>query len=494
MPPSLGSLRQRATRASLWLVASTPLSMPVPLVRSLILTRLLFPEAFGLMALVGVVLQGLQMCSDVGIGPSIIKSQGGDAPRFLQTAWTLQIIRGFGLWLICCAVAWPASIFFREPMLLALLPVAGLNIVITAFNTTAWATHDRAMKRGRITIIAHAVQLANLGVMIFAAWWLRSVWALVIGGLSGNLISLVLGYAFLPGIRHRLRWDQTAARELIHFGKWVFISTLLTFFAMQMDKLMLGKLISMSLLGVYSVALVLANLPRELLQQIASLVLFPALAEKFRQDPARMHERLDRVRGTMLRIGLLLCLGVVAVAPAFFHYLYDPRYADASWIAQLLALSSWMTVLNVTTGYALLAFGDSRSLALGNLANVMITVVGAIAGFHFFGLSGFIIGYAAGTAAGELVQGLRIRCYGVGVLRQDVALTMIGLVAGGVYVGAAKWSNPGSEGHAVLPETLLALGIWAVLAAYLLPAVKRELASNLRLPWVERLRLPADAV
>jgi O-antigen/teichoic acid export membrane protein len=482
------SLRSRALYASAWIIMPRPLSMAMQLARSVILTRLLFPEAFGLMALIGVVTQGLQMCSDVGIGPSIVKSRHGEELAFLQTAWTLQIIRGFALWLICCVLAWPASVFYHEPMLLALLPIGGLTLVIGSFSSTAWSTHDRAMKRGRMTIIAYAAELLNLVAMLLAALWLRSVWALIVGGLCGSLISLALGHAFLPGICHRLRWDKAAAHELVHFGKWVFISTLLTFFAMQLDRLMLGKLIPMSLLGVYSIALVLSNVPRELVQAIASLVLFPVLAEKLREDPARMHERFQRARGTLLRLGLLLCLGVVAVAPVFFHYLYDTRYEAASWIAQLLAVSAWVTVLNTTTGYSLLAFGDSKSMALGNLANALITVVGATTGFYLFGLPGFIIGYALGTAAGELVQGLKIRQHGVGVLWQDVVLSLLGLVVGGAYVAAAKWLSVFGEGRSAIIDTLVALCLWAILAICLLPAIMRELAPNLHLPLVGQVR------
>jgi len=473
------TLRSRAMRASAWVIGAKPLGVSIQLIRSLVLTRLLFPEAFGLMALVSVVMQGLQMCSDVGIGPNIIHSKRGTDPNFLQTAWTLQIIRGVALWIGCCIFAWPVSVFYDEPMLRFLLPVAGLNIVIASFNTTAWATHDRAMARGRITIILYAIQLLNLVVMVLAAWWLRSVWALVIGGLSSSLLTLIFGHYFLPGIRHKFRWDRQAVHELIHFGKWIFLSTILTFFAMQMDKLMLGKLIPISLLGVYSVALVLANLPRDLLQQISGIVLFPALAEKFRSDRRRMHQKVNRARGVLLSVGLLLCLGVTFFAPEFFQF-YDSRYAAAGWMAQLLALSAWVTVLNATTGNVLLALGDSKAMAAGNLLNVVVTFGGALGGFHLFGLPGFIVGYAAGTAAGQLVQALWIRRYGIGVLRQDATFTLIGLVGIAAFFESLRWLKLSGYPSDYWMQALVGAAVWVAMAGSLLPGVKRELAPNLK--------------
>ena len=57
----------------------------------------MLPEAFGIMALVNVLIQGLTMFSDVGIEPAIVQHRRGDEPRFYNTAWTVQILRGFVL-------------------------------------------------------------------------------------------------------------------------------------------------------------------------------------------------------------------------------------------------------------------------------------------------------------------------------------------------------------------------------------------------------------
>ena len=103
---------------------------------NLILTRILFPEAFGLMALVYVFMQGLNNFSDVGITPAIMRSQRGDDPEFLNTAWTMQIIRGFTLWMVTFIIAWPAAQFFDAPLLAQILPAVGVTLFISGFNPT----------------------------------------------------------------------------------------------------------------------------------------------------------------------------------------------------------------------------------------------------------------------------------------------------------------------------------------------------------------------
>ncbi|MAO27784.1 MAG: polysaccharide biosynthesis protein, partial [Roseovarius sp.] len=92
-------LMARLMRSGSWVLIGYGGSQAIRLASNLILTRLLFPEAFGLMALVSVVTVGLMMFSDVGVGPSIAQSKRGDDPAFLDTAFSIQILRGALLWL-----------------------------------------------------------------------------------------------------------------------------------------------------------------------------------------------------------------------------------------------------------------------------------------------------------------------------------------------------------------------------------------------------------
>ena len=93
-PAAAPSLAARALRASAITMGGFVASQALRLASNLVLTRLLFPEAFGLMALVTVFVMALVMLSDIGTGPAIMGSRRGDDPAFLDTAWTIQILRG----------------------------------------------------------------------------------------------------------------------------------------------------------------------------------------------------------------------------------------------------------------------------------------------------------------------------------------------------------------------------------------------------------------
>ena len=143
----------RVLRGAFMLMFGYGGSQALRLLGNLALTRILFPEAFGLMALVNVVTVGLSMFSDVGIGPSIAQNPRGDDRDFLNTAWTIQVIRGFCLWGGTLILAWPLAQFYGEPALAWYLPISGVSLAIAGFNPTRIETAHRHLALERLTLL-----------------------------------------------------------------------------------------------------------------------------------------------------------------------------------------------------------------------------------------------------------------------------------------------------------------------------------------------------
>ena len=100
------------------------------------------------MALINTFIQGLNLFSDLGIKTSIIRSPRGEDPVFLNTAWILQVVRGFVLWLSCCLIAWTVARLYDSFQLLWLMPIVGLNTIINGFNSIFLATLNCKIKLG----------------------------------------------------------------------------------------------------------------------------------------------------------------------------------------------------------------------------------------------------------------------------------------------------------------------------------------------------------
>lgn len=426
-PLHLSSLRDRAMQGSAWTITEYLVSNVLRFGSNLILAHVLFPEAFALVAYASIVLQGLQMFSDIGIGPAIIHSSRGNDPDFLNTAWTIQSLRGLILFLFTLLVSWPVAWFYNEPQLLWIVPTCGLNFITTGLQSTAVHTCSRSLTLGLLTILGLIETVLKAVVTITWAVLWPSVWALIGGAFISYTVGLILTHTMLPGIRNRFSWDHDAVRTLLRFGGWVSLSTMFTFIAGQSDRLILGKLVPMSVVGVYSIALMFAKLPYDIGSRLAQIVLFPTLAAVARQDRETLHIKLLESRDAILAVSQLGLLFVIIGSPWFFNFLYDPRYNKAAFYAPLLAGTIWFTILQASADRALLAIGDARTLAVSNGANLVVTLAGCIAGYHFDEMRGFILGVGAGNLTGHLVIAVALSRHGLSIAAQDIRYT--GLIA-----------------------------------------------------------------
>lgn len=382
----------RAMRSSAWTASGYGAAQAIRLASNLVLTRLLFPEAFGLMALVAVFMAGLAMFSDIGLGPSIMVNKRGDDPGFLNTAWTIQVLRGGLLWLGTCGLAWPLAQFYGEPMLAAILPVAGLSLLVAGFNPTRIETANRHLALGRVTVLDLASQAIGIAAMVALAWATRSVWALVIGGIIGSTAKLALTHALLPGVVNRLQWNAESARELVHFGKWIFLSTVCGFLIGQGDRVILGKYLSLELLGIYNIGYFLASFPMLLGGAVIGRILIPLYRER---PPAETPENFRKLR--MMRLPLTGCLLSALLAMAYLGValvgiLYDPRYDAAGPIVVLIACMQIPHVIGITYDQAAVAAGDSRRFFFVLAAKATVLTALFLIGAETAGLVGALAG------------------------------------------------------------------------------------------------------
>ncbi len=395
-PPIFG--RRQIVRGSLWTLIGYGGSQVLRLGSNLILARLLFPEAFGLMALVNVFMQGLQMFSDIGLSSAAVQHRRGNDPVFLHTAWSIQILRGIMLWLGACALALPAARFFaaNDPgaaQLAVMLPVAGITALIAGFSSTGIFLMVRNIATARLTLMELISQVASVTVMVLWAWHSPTVWALIAGGIVFSTVRMGLSHVWNPGVRDRLGWNAEARRDLFRFGKWIFLSTLVTFLASHLDRLMLGKLLSMAELGLYSIGMTFARVAIHTSSRLSHAVIFPLLS-RLQDDPPRLVQACLQARAPVLWLSGALCCGLALMAPLFFETLYDPRYADAGLISRWLALYTWTHVLVSSMDRIPLALGNPRVLFGANLLSTCGMAV-ALPGYFWMGLPGFILGMSA---------------------------------------------------------------------------------------------------
>lgn len=400
MTASIPTLTQRVVRSGSWVMAGYFTNQVLRFGGNLLLTRLLFPEAFGLMAIVQAVIMGVTMLSDVGITPSIVQNAQGEHSDFLNTAWSIQILRGFLMWGAISLLAQPLAGFYGQPELARLLPVAAASALIAGFNSTKLATADRNLNAARVTLIEVGNYATGLVLMLVLAWHFKSVWSLVWGNIAAALVKAVASHRILPGSANRLAWDREATRHLLHFGKWVFVSSAVTFLAGEGNKLLIGALLDVRQLSFFTLASNLSLMFFLAMQQLAGKVLFPAYSEIVRSRPEAMRFTLTRARLVLAIPSWLVAAFFVFYGDSLVATLYDPRYREAGAMLQVLAIGSMAGGLGASYSGVLWAQGKVAVNTALLLLHVGLQMAGIVIGHHFLGNAGVVIGLAA---AGWLV-------------------------------------------------------------------------------------------
>jgi O-antigen/teichoic acid export membrane protein len=244
-----------------------------------------------------------------------------------------------------------------------------LTALTDGFRSVKQMTAARHLQLKEVTLIEFIVGPFNVVAMLVLAWAMRSVYALAIAAALSGLLQTVLSYVMLKGPASRFRWDASAARAILHFGKWVFLSTLITFLAMQIDRLTMAGMFPLAQVGVYSIAASLAVIVPTLVGKVQLSVLFPWYSRMIEQGMS-LPEAFGRTRNAMMVLTSFLCALLMAGAASFFDLAYDNRYAMGGLLLPLLALGAWFSCLETMYGAVFVASGRPQWIAATNAVKV----------------------------------------------------------------------------------------------------------------------------
>jgi O-antigen/teichoic acid export membrane protein len=415
---------------TVWTLGGFGLSQAIRLATNVALARLLAPELFGTMLIVNTLMIGIQLFSDVGIGQNIIHSPRALDPRFYNTAWSVQIIRSIGIWLIILLAAVPAAHFYGAPILSAILPVSGFSMVLLGLASVSPAILQKKMLYSRMTVFNLGTAFISSALLITFACISPTIWALVLSGVVGTAVSTVLTYFLVPGLKQRFHIDKPSLSEITSFGKWVYFNSMVYFLSMNFDRLYFAKVVPLQVLGIYGIARSLSDLFGNTATQLGNSVIFPFISSHADQPRETLRRELVTIRGKFLALVALGCSFFIATADLVIKLLYDQRYYAAAWMVPVLTLGAWFSMLATTNESTLLGLGAPSYTAVANSVRFFILVVG-------IPLSLKLKGFHAAVVTLVLVEVCRYAPVYIGQRRQrfsfgaqDVAITfaMFGMV------------------------------------------------------------------
>jgi len=385
-------------RAAAWLLGGNLSSQLLRLLSNLVLTRLLLPEAFGLVAAVNTLYFALVMFSDLGVWQSVVKSPRGLHPEFLGTAWSLQLLRGvllcgvvlalaLGLHLTAAAGWFQAGTVYADARLVPMVAVFGLAALLQGLESMKLATAQRELKLAYLARLEVMTQLIAMAVTLLLAYLTRSVWSLLVGTLVSSAARTALSHAYLPGQTARPAWDKSCVNEIFGFGKWIFVSSVIGFLAAHGEKVMLAAVLGTASFGVFSIAATLMMAVMGVYGSLNAHVIFSSLSEALRADEAtavRVYTRVQQLADLTLGV---LAGGLVMSGHWVVDLLYDARYVDAGWMLQWLGLGL-LAIRHQVAEQLMFAKGQPAWVSASNAVRALSLLVLIPLGFKLGGEHG----------------------------------------------------------------------------------------------------------
>ncbi|WP_254535528.1 lipopolysaccharide biosynthesis protein [Halomarina litorea] len=310
-----GDVGERTVKSGIWVGAINVSDRVLQLLMVIVLARLLGPAAFGLMGVALLALSALQRFSQIGFEDALVQRIEDDVDHMLDTAWTIQVVRGLAIAAVAILAAPLLGTLFDEPAAVDLVRVVALAPAILAFRNPGMVYLRKDLAFHRQFVYTASGTLTRVTVSIGWALVSPTVWALVAGFIASNAVMLVVSYV-IHDYRPRPGFDRGHASDLFGYGKWILGSGVVNFLYSEGDDAFVGVFLGVASLGLYQVAYRVSNAPATEVAQLVSRVMFPAYS-KVQDDIERLRRGFLTTVQLTTFVSIPFGVGLIAVTPQF---------------------------------------------------------------------------------------------------------------------------------------------------------------------------------
>ncbi len=332
------SLTSETTRSVLWMTAQKWVTRVGGLATMIILTRILSPEDFGLVAAVSTLLPLVYVLADVGFSTYIVQA---DRVRqhTLSTAFWFSLLTGLGLTLLFYLLAYPISLVLNLPAVTSILQVMAISMLLIAVGSVPLALMRRRMQFRSLALAEFVGYITAQAAAVASALAGGGAWALVLQLLVAQVVSTVWVWI---AARWRPSWEFSKVdfQAMRGFGVNV-VAIGLTSVARSWAE---GALVVVGLgvrqMGFLNIASRLVSTA----QDLSASALLPVSMVAF----ARVGDNIERLRSAYLRASavshaavspLMVFMGVTA--PVLIPFMFGPDQLESASVTPALVLTSF---------------------------------------------------------------------------------------------------------------------------------------------------------
>lgn len=341
------SLKQKTIHGGFWVFSLRIFNRLLQLVRTVILARLLSPSDFGIFGLALLTLSLLDIFSQTGFRQALVQKKEDIRP-YLDTAWTVGVIRGLILAAAVYLLAPYVAVFFDAQSARSIIRVIGLVLLVQSLTNIAVVYFEKELEFRKYFSYQFFGTIIDVAVTVGVAFTLRSVWALVFGVLAGNVAKVVFSYVIHP-YRPRVHFDVVKTKELFGFGKFIFFHSMVLFLLTQGDDAVVGKIVGMAALGLYQMAYRISNLAATEVTHVVSQVTFP-LYSKIQDDKDKLRAALTKTLEFIAMVSFPIAGGLLVLAPEFTALFLGEKWMPMVPAMQVMCLFGAMRSVGAAFG------------------------------------------------------------------------------------------------------------------------------------------------
>ncbi len=433
------SLRQKAVKGVLWSLIQRWGTEAISLLVLVALSRMLAPEAFGLVALASVFTAFVQIFLDQGFSAAIVQRADLE-PEHRDTAFWISVLSSILLTAVGIAASGLVAAFFEEPRLAPILTWLSIGFIFGGLSSTQMAILKRELAFK--SLAARSMTAKTLGgiVGVSLAFAGFGVWSLVAQKLAGGLAGVIVLWRasdWRPGFNV----SKKHYKELFTFGFAILGNNILKVFDRRSGDLFIGYFLGPTLLGYYTVGYRLLLVIMRLVSGITNAVAFPAFSH-LQQNPKRMLRAFYKATQYTSLLAFPVFTGLAALAPELIPALFGEKWAPSIPLMQILALIGILQSVLVFNGSVMKACGKPSwqfgIMVLTTACSVVGLLLAVRWGIVAVAVSLVIVGYSLAPisclAVRRLIQ-IEFRTYlGQFMAPLSASLVMVMVIVGLKYI------------------------------------------------------------
>lgn len=364
-------------KAVAWTAIAKYTTAVLQLVFAAILSRLLTPEQYGIVAVINVFVVFFQLFCDMGFGTAVIQDKGLTERQTNDIfSWTVYL--GLGLMVLFIGASFPISMIYEDAIYVPLGCILSVALLLNALNMIPNAV---MLKEKRFKSIAFRTIVSGIAaslITIVLAFKGFGVYALVLQSVFTALIifiwnelSVKLKFHFWP--------DFASIKRIWDYSVYQFLSQLINYFNRNLDSLLIGKYFPKADLGQYNKSYHLMQMPIAYIPGVVGPALHPILSEH-QNEPKYIYSSYLRVLKILSLIGCFISVWLYYTGEELVILLFGDQWYPAILPFKILALSVWFQLLTNTIAPIYQSVGNTKLMFHSTVATCILIISFIIVG------------------------------------------------------------------------------------------------------------------